>query len=572
MQPEKNDNLLSGLAKKLVEAKLLTAADAMQAIEEAHKKKESFTHHLIDSKLVDSYQLAYTASKAFGDPLLDINAIDIEMLPKELVTEKLMQQHHAVPLYYRGNRLYVGISDPTNFEALDEFKFHTGIKTEAVIIEEKKLHEFIEKLANESDSTTFTDLEDADLDALDIASEEDNLPQDTNESDADDAPIVRFINKILLDAVNNGVSDLHFEPYETNYRIRVRQDGILHEVASPPINLGGRLAARLKVMSRLDISERRIPQDGRFKMKISKNRAIDFRLSTCPTLFGEKIVMRVLDPGSAKIGVDALGFEAFQKEKFMESIHKPQGLVLVTGPTGSGKTVTLYTGLNILNKDDVNISTVEDPVEINLFGINQVNVNNKAGLNFSTALRSFLRQDPDIIMVGEIRDLETAEIAVKASQTGHMVLSTLHTNSAPETLTRLVNMGIHAFNLATSVTLVIAQRLARRLCPHCKKSIDVPKNALVDLGFTEEDLSKEFELFEPVGCEQCHGGFKGRVGLYEVLPITESISRIIMEGGNAIDILDEMKRLGFPTLRRAGLNKVIEGLTTLEELGRVTKE
>lgn len=572
MQTDHNNMLLSGLAKKLVEAKLLESVSALQALEDAAKKKECFSHYLVQNKLVDSYELAFTASAAFGDPFIDLNAMDVEMLPKELVSEKLITRHHAIPLFYRGNRLYIGVSDPTNFEALDEFKFHTGISTEAIIVEDKKLTEVIEKIINESDTSKLVGLEDTDLDALDIDIEDEDPDRHEDNSDVDDAPIVRFINKILLDAINDGASDLHFEPYENNYRIRVRQDGILREVASPPINLAPRLAARLKVMSRLDISERRVPQDGRFKMKLSRNRAIDFRLSTCPTLYGEKIVMRVLDPGSAKIGVDALGFEEFQKKDFLEAIHRPQGLVLVTGPTGSGKTVTLYTALNILNEPDVNISTVEDPVEINLFGINQVNVNVKAGLQFSTALRAFLRQDPDIIMVGEIRDLETAEIAIKAAQTGHMVLSTLHTNSAAETLTRLINMGIHAFNLATSVTLVIAQRLARRLCPHCKKAIEVPKEALIDIGFNEDDLKTPFQVFEPQGCDQCHGGFKGRVGLYEVMPVSDAISRIIMEGGNAIQLEDQMKKEGYPTLRRAGLNKVKAGMTSLEEVGRVTKE
>lgn len=564
---------LNGLAKKLVQANLLDASTAAQAIDSALRKKMPFVAYLIDKSLINARDLAVNASVEFGDPLFDLSVMDLEVIPKDLVSEKLIRQHHALPLFRRGNRLFVAVSDPTNLEALDEFKFHTGINTEAIIVEENKLLETIEKILTEGDSSALSDLKDTDLDALDISSTDDiEKADDSSDSDVDDAPIVRFVNKVLLDAINRGASDIHFEPYEKQYRVRLRQDGILTEFATPPVNLAPRLAARLKVMSRLDISERRIPQDGRFKMKLSKNRAIDFRVSTCPTLFGEKVVMRILDPSSAKMGIDALGYEPAQREAFLSAIHKPQGMVLVTGPTGSGKTVSLYTALNILNTIEVNISTAEDPVEINLPGINQVNVNPKAGLTFSSALRAFLRQDPDIIMVGEVRDLETAEIAVKAAQTGHMVLSTLHTNSAPETLSRMINMGIQAFNLATSVTLVIAQRLARRLCVNCKQSATFPSEALLDMGFTEEDIKEGFTIYEPKGCDQCTNGFKGRVGLYEVMPVTEEIGKIIMQGGNAFDIAIQMKSEGVINLRRAGLNKVKLGLTSIEEVSRVTKD
>jgi type IV pilus assembly protein PilB len=564
---------LSGLAKKLVQANLLDAQVAAQALEISAKKKIHFVAYLVEKNILDSQTIAMTASIEFGDPLFDLDAMDLETIPKEIVSEKLIRKHHALPLFKRGNRLYVAVSDPTNLEGLDEFKFHTGLSTEAILVEETKLVDTIEKILSEKESSALSNLQDTDLDDLDISSVEDKeRTDDDSDSDVDDAPIVRFVNKVLLDAINKGASDIHFEPYEKFYRVRLRQDGILSEFASPPVNLAPRLAARLKVMSRLDISERRVPQDGRFKMKLSRNRAIDFRVSSCPTLYGEKIVMRILDPTSAKMGIDALGYEDYQKELFLNAIHRPQGMVIVTGPTGSGKTVSLYTALNILNVPEVNISTAEDPVEINLPGINQVNVNPKAGLTFSGALRSFLRQDPDIIMVGEIRDLETAEIAVKASQTGHMVLSTLHTNSAPETLTRLINMGVAAFNLATSVTLIIAQRLGRRLCTHCKKAVTLPPEAFIEAGFSENELQDGFTLYEPVGCDQCTKGYKGRVGMYEVMPVSEEIGKIIMAGGNAFDIEEQMHKEGIISLRRAALNKVKMGVTSLEEVYRVTKD
>lgn len=565
-------NILSGLARKLVQIGLFTEETAVNAIAASQKKKVPFVAYLVENDLVKSEEVAKIASSEFGVPLFDLASLDIELIPKNLVSEKLIRLHSILPLFKRGNRLFVAMADPTNLQALDEIKFHTGILTESILVEQHKILDAIEKVLADQESTSLTNLDDTDLDDLDISSIDDEAIQQENaDTDVDDAPIVRFVNKVLLDAINKGASDIHFEPYEKNYRVRFRQDGILIEIANPPVNLAPRLAARLKVMSRLDISERRVPQDGRFKMKISKNRSIDFRVSTCPTLFGEKVVMRILDPSSAKMGIDALGYEELQKDQFLRAIHKPQGMVLVTGPTGSGKTVSLYTALNIINEESLNISTAEDPVEINLPGINQVNVNPKAGLTFSVALRAFLRQDPDVIMVGEIRDLETAEIAVKAAQTGHLVLSTLHTNSAPETIMRMANMGIPSYNLATSIILVIAQRLARKLCKQCKIPTEIPKEALLEAGFQESELH-ELELFTHKGCEQCNEGFKGRIGLYEVLPISVKMGEIIMESGNAIDIANQMKSEGIINLRRAGLNKVKLGLTSLDEINRVTKD
>lgn len=566
-------NKISGLARKLVQHRLITEDVANQATQAAFKKKTPFVSYIVESNLVESNEVARIASQEFGVPLFDLTCFDLELIPKDLVNEKLIRQHHVLPLFKRGNRLFVAMSDPTNLQALDEIKFHTGIMTDTVIVDQNMLSNMIEKVLTEHESSSLANLDDTDLDDLDISGIDDdpNSNGEISDAEVDDAPIVRFVNKVLLDAINKGASDIHFEPYEKTYRVRFRQDGMLIEIASPPVNLAPRLAARLKVMSRLDISERRIPQDGRFKMKISKNRSIDFRVSTCPTLFGEKVVMRILDPSSAKMGIDALGYEENQKNFFMQAIRRPQGMVLVTGPTGSGKTVSLYTALNIINEESLNISTAEDPVEINLPGINQVNINIKAGLSFSAALRAFLRQDPDVIMVGEIRDLETAEIAVKAAQTGHLVLSTLHTNSAPETIMRMVNMGIPSYNLATSVILVIAQRLARRLCKHCKQAINIPENALLEAGFTEEDI-KETTFYTHKGCEQCNEGFKGRVGIYEVLPISEAMGHIIMENGTALDIAKQMKVEKINNLRRSALDKVLAGVTSLDEINRVTKD
>jgi len=562
---------LSGLARRLVNDGSLSETDAALAHDQALKNKIPFVTHLVQKKLLDSLTIANAASQEFGVPLFDISTMDMEVAATKLVDEKLVRQHHALPLFKRGNRLYVAVSDPTNLQGLDEIKFHVGANTEAVLVEEDKLADTIDR-AMDAQDTSLSDLEDSDLDDLEITGGDEAPTDDGSEPDVDDTPVVRFVNKVLLDAINKGASDIHFEPYEKSYRVRLRMDGILTEVASPPVNLGSRLAARLKVMSRLDISERRIPQDGRMKMTLSKNRAIDFRVNTCPTLFGEKIVMRILDSSSAKLGIEALGYEDEQRELYEENLAKPYGMILVTGPTGSGKTVSLYTGLNILNTEDKNISTAEDPVEINLTGINQVNVNNKVGFTFASALRAFLRQDPDIVMVGEIRDLETAEIAIKAAQTGHLVLSTLHTNDAPQTLTRLANMGVPAFNIASSVSLIIAQRLARRLCSQCKKALDIPSEALLEEGFSEEEINQGLKIFGPVGCDQCSQGYKGRVGIYQVMPVTEKMGRIIMEGGNALQLADQAEKEGIADLRKSGLKKIKDGITSIEEINRVTKD
>jgi len=558
---------LNGLARKLVKEGLLAQEAAVHAAEQVAKDNSSFVSHLVKNKILDSYTVATVASQEFGIPLFDIGAMDMELSASQLVEEKLVRRHHALPLFKRGNRLFVAVSDPTNLTALDEFKFHVGANAEAVLVEEDKLTAVIEAVL-EARETVLGGLTDSDLDDLDISAGEDDAGNDISESDVDDTPIVRFVNKVLLDAINKGASDIHFEPYEKTYRIRFRQDGILSDIANPPISLASKISARIKVMSRLDISERRVPQDGRMKMTLSKNRAVDFRVNTCPTLFGEKVVMRILDPTSAQLGIDALGYEEFQKDLFMHAIHQPYGMVLVTGPTGSGKTVSLYTALNILNTVDRNISTAEDPAEINLPGVNQVNVNPKVGLTFAAALKSFLRQDPDIIMVGEIRDLETAEIAIKAAQTGHLVLSTLHTNDAPQTLTRLMNMGVASFNIASAVSLIIAQRLARRLCNHCKEPTDIPREALLEAGFREDDLN-DMQLYRAVGCDQCNAGYKGRVGIYQVMPLSEAIGKIIMDGGNALDIAEQAQKEGIADLRRSGLKKVKGGITSLEELNRV---
>lgn len=561
---------LNGLAKRLVMDGLLDAHKAAEAHEKAIKDKIPLVRYLVQNKVLDSSSIADAASKEFGIPLFDIDAMDLEVSAAKLVDQKLIQKHSALPLFKRGNRLFVAVSDPTNLQALDEIKFNVGANTEPILVEEDKLAIIIAKLMDDQTST-MTNLEDTDLDDLDITSGEDEGGGDVTESEVDDTPIVRFVNKVLLDAINKGASDIHFEPYEKKYRVRFRTDGILHEVASPPIALSGKMTARIKVMSRLDISERRVPQDGRMKMTLSKNRAIDFRVSTCPTLFGEKVVMRILDPTSAQLGIDALGYEEFQKKLFMDAIHKPYGMVLVTGPTGSGKTVSLYTAMNILNTEDRNISTAEDPAEINLPGVNQVNVNPKAGLTFASALKAFLRQDPDIIMVGEIRDLETGEIAIKAAQTGHMVLSTLHTNDAPKTLTRLVNMGIAPFNIASAVSLIIAQRLARRLCSYCKQPVEIPHEALLKEGFKKEELD-DMTIYGPVGCDQCNNGYKGRVGIYQVMPISDAMGKLIMEGGNSIQLAELAEKEGVPDLHASGLNKVRQGVLGLEELHRVIIE
>ncbi|WP_288504730.1 type IV-A pilus assembly ATPase PilB [uncultured Pseudomonas sp.] len=559
--------MLSGLARQLVDAQLLAEAAAQQAVVKAKQAKVPLVTYLVQQRLVQSRPLAELAAQEFGVPFLDLAAIDKEQLPKDIVNEKLMQQHHFLPLSKRGNKLFIALSDPTNQQAINDVSFGSKLAVEVVLVEDDKLHQAIERYLD--GGTGGLDLGDIDLD---LETEGGERPQEAVAgTDADDAPVVKFVNKMLLDAIKKGSSDLHFEPYEKMYRVRFRTDGVLHEAARPPVQLVSRISARLKVMSNMDISERRKPQDGRVKLKVSKTKSIDFRVNTLPTLWGEKIVMRILDSSSAQMGIDALGYEDVQKELYLQALKQPQGMILVTGPTGSGKTVSLYTGLNILNTEDINISTAEDPVEINLEGINQVNVNPRQGLDFSQALRAFLRQDPDVIMVGEIRDLETAEIAIKAAQTGHMVMSTLHTNSAAETLTRLRNMGVPAFNLATSVNLIIAQRLARKLCNKCKRVHEVPREALLAEGFREEEVGS-FTLYQPIGCEDCNAGYRGRVGIYEVVKITPALQQMIMEEGNSIEIAARMRKEGFNDLRRSGLVKAMQGITSLEEINRVTKD
>ncbi|WP_323147970.1 type IV-A pilus assembly ATPase PilB [Pseudomonas oryzihabitans] len=559
--------MLSGLARQLVDAQLLAELAAQQAVVKAKQAKVPLVTYLVQQRLVQSRPLAELAAQEFGVPFLDLAAIDKEQLPKDIVNEKLMQQHHFLPLSKRGNKLFIALSDPTNQQAINDVSFGSKLAVEVVLVEDDKLHQAIERYLD--GGTGGLDLGDIDLD---VETEGGDRPQEAVAgTDADDAPVVKFVNKMLLDAIKKGSSDLHFEPYEKMYRVRFRTDGVLHEAARPPVQLVSRISARLKVMSNMDISERRKPQDGRVKLKVSKTKSIDFRVNTLPTLWGEKIVMRILDSSSAQMGIDALGYEDVQKELYLQALKQPQGMILVTGPTGSGKTVSLYTGLNILNTEDINISTAEDPVEINLEGINQVNVNPRQGLDFSQALRAFLRQDPDVIMVGEIRDLETAEIAIKAAQTGHMVMSTLHTNSAAETLTRLRNMGVPAFNLATSVNLIIAQRLARKLCNKCKRVHEVPREALLAEGFREEEIGS-FTLYQPIGCEDCNAGYRGRVGIYEVVKVTPALQQMIMEEGNSIEIAARMRMEGFNDLRRSGLVKAMQGITSLEEINRVTKD
>ncbi len=562
---------LSGLAKRLVEQGLIQEQAAQQALLNAQKEQQPLIAHLLHGKILKPAVIAMVVAQEFGDSLFDLDSLDPDSLPQISIDEKLIRKHNVLPIFKRGNRLFLAVSDPSRLDAVDAIRFNSGLNIETVVVEEDKLLKLIDKVlegkSNSSMQGLDADLEDVDISGGDEAGGDDGA---TTPNAEDDAPIVRYINKVLLDAIKGGASDLHFEPYEKAYRIRFRIDGVLREIAKPPVNMAGKMAARLKVMSQMDISERRLPQDGRIKLKLSKTRAIDFRVNSLPTLFGEKLCLRILDPSSAMLGIDALGYEPAQKALFLDALEKPQGMLLITGPTGSGKTVSLYTGLNILNTEETNISTAEDPVEINLEGINQVNVNVKVGLTFASALKAFLRQDPDVIMLGEIRDLETAEIAVKAAQTGHMVLSTLHTNSAPETLTRLRNMGVPSFNIATSVNLVIAQRLARRLCGSCKRPVDIPKQSLLEMGFTEEDLASGFTIYEPVGCDQCREGYKGRLGVYEVMKVTPAIARIIMEDGNSIVIADQAKKEGYPDLRRSGLVKVMSGLTSLQEINRVT--
>jgi type IV pilus assembly protein PilB len=542
---------------------------AATAWQDSLRAKQSFVGHLVEKKLADPAAIAFAAAHEFGVPLLDLAVIDVESDTVKIVDQKLIEKHRALPLFRRGKKLFLGVSDPTNLAALDEIKFQTNHVVEPVVVEEHKLSKAIEKALAAAD-TSMKDLDDgmdefSNLEAVDPDGDEGG-----SQSDAEDAPVVKFVNKMLIDAINKGVSDLHFEPYEKTYRVRFRLDGNLYEAASPPAVLAMKIAARLKVMSRMDIAERRVPQDGKIKLKLSKTRSIDFRVNSCPTLWGEKICLRILDPSSAKLGIDALGYEGFQKELYLNNLAKPYGMILVTGPTGSGKTVSLYTGINILNLPDTNICTAEDPVEIQLPGINQVNVNPKVGLTFSSTLKAFLRQDPDVILVGEIRDLETAEIAIKAAQTGHMVMSTLHTNDAPKTLTRMVDMGVPPYSIATAVNLIIAQRLARRLCSNCKKQVDIPKEALIKDGFTEEMLAASPTFYEAVGCDLCKEGYKGRAGIYQVMPLTDEMARCLMRGGNSGEIGDIALKNGIWDLRRSALSKVMAGVTSLAEANSVT--
>ena len=568
---------IGGLALRLINSGLISEENALKAQQRAREEQVSLATYLVKNNHIEVSALAHCAAMEFGIPLLDLNSLDLDSIPISLVPEKLIRQHHALPVQKRGNRLFVAISDPMNLVALDEFKFNTGISTEPVLVEQDKLDQLLDKVLEMSGgglSSMNKLLDDEDLDNLEFSEEDKPEEGDTagvGDSEVDDTPIVRFVHKVMLDAINKKASDIHFEPYEKIFRVRLRIDGILQEIASPPIMLGPRINARLKVMARLDISERRVPQDGRMKMQLSKKRAIDFRVNTCPTLFGEKIVLRILDASSAMLGIDTLGYEEYQKQLYLNALTKPYGMILVTGPTGSGKTVSLYTGLNILNTPDRNISTAEDPAEINMPGINQVNVRPKVGLTFASALRAFLRQDPDIIMVGEIRDLETAEIAIKAAQTGHLVLSTLHTNDGPQTLSRLANMGVPSYNIASAVSLIIAQRLARKLCDQCKAKDDIPEEALLEEGFKRSDL-KNLTIYKAVGCDQCSNGYKGRVGIYQVMPVSEEMGRIIMEGGNALQLAEQAAKEGVADIRQSGLKKVKDGIISLEEVNRVTKD
>lgn len=565
-----SQNNLAGLPRRLVQDGIIAEDVLVEALAAAKKDKVSLVAHLVNHDLAEARSIAVAASHEFGVPLLDLDALEVDLEVVRSVDQKLVNKHRVLPLVKRGQRLFLGISDPTNLQAIDDIKFQTSLRIDPVVVEQDKLEEKIVK-AIEAVDTRMSGLDDDDFDLenLDVEGGEEEQ-DDIQRDDIEDAPVVRFVNKVLLDAIKRGASDVHFEPYEKYFRVRTRLDGILSEVAQPPVILANKVCARLKVMSRMDIAERRVPQDGRIKMRLSKNRAIDFRVNTCPTLFGEKVVLRILDPSSAKLGIEMLGYEEKQRLLYEKHLAKPYGMILVTGPTGSGKTVSLYTGLNILNTEDRNISTAEDPAEINMPGVNQVNVNPKVGLTFASALKAFLRQDPDVIMVGEIRDLETAEIAIKAAQTGHLVLSTVHTNDAPKTLTRMVDMGVKPYAIASSVSLIIAQRLARRLCSNCKQPKEIPAEALLAEGFTQEQIDAGIRVYGPVGCNQCTDGYKGRVGIYQVMPVTEQIGRIIMEGGNAMQIADVAAQDGIWDLRRAGLQKVINSMTSLEEINRVT--
>ncbi|HEY1136394.1 MAG TPA: type IV-A pilus assembly ATPase PilB [Xanthomonadaceae bacterium] len=563
---------ITGIARRLVLDGALEEGAAREALDAATRERKPIALYLREQKLVTPSQLAAANSIEFGMPLFDPAVMDANQSAIRLVKDELLHKHLVLPLFKRGGRLFVGVSDPTNTAALDELKFHTNLAVEPILVDEDTIKRTMESWLSANDS--MGDMDDAEgLDSLDVSSGDDDAGGDSGvDAKTDDTPVVKFVNKVLVDAIKRGASDIHFEPYETDYRVRLRIDGILRQVAKAPVKLSQRIAARLKVMSQLDIAEKRVPQDGRIKLNLSKTKQIDFRVSTLPTLFGEKIVLRILDGSAAKLGIEKLGYEADQQKLFLDAIKKPYGMVLVTGPTGSGKTVSLYTALGILNEEERNVSTVEDPVEIRLPGINQVQQNQKRGMTFAAALRSFLRQDPDVIMVGEIRDLETAEIAVKAAQTGHMVLSTLHTNDAPQTISRLMNMGIAPFNIISSVSLVIAQRLARRLCSNCKREQHLPEHALLAEGYTTDDVRAGFTLYEAVGCNDCTGGYKGRTGIYEVMPMTEQIQTIILQGGNAMQIAEAARASGVNSLRQSALLKVRNGVTSLAEINRVTKE
>ncbi|GMW06922.1 MAG: type IV-A pilus assembly ATPase PilB [Gammaproteobacteria bacterium] len=562
---------LSGLPRRLVQDGIVAEDSVLQALQGTRSEPGGLVAYLVSRNLADPRQIAIAAASEFGVPLFDLDALQLDLDAVKSVDRGLLSRHRVLPLLVRSKRLFLGMADPTNLDAIDEIKFQTGCRVDPVVVEHNKLEEIVSR-ALEAVDTSMSNLadDDFDLESLEVTGGDEEAAEELGKDEAVDAPVVRFVNKVLLDAIKRGASDVHFEPYEKAYRVRTRLDGVLKQVAAPPIALSSKVVARLKVMARLDIAERRLPQDGRIKMKLSKNRAIDFRVNTCPTLFGEKVVLRILDPSSAKLGIDALGYEEVQKKAYLDALAKPYGMILVTGPTGSGKTVSLYTGLNILNTEDRNISTAEDPAEINMPGVNQVNVNPKVGLTFAAALRAFLRQDPDVIMVGEIRDLETAEIAIKAAQTGHLVLSTVHTNDAPKTLGRLVDMGVKPYAIASSVHLIIAQRLARRLCENCKELRDIPEEALLQEGFTAEDIRSGLRVYGPNGCKSCTDGYKGRTGIYQVMPVTESLSRIILAGGSADKIAEQAAKEGIWDLRRSALQKVKDGVTSLEEINRVT--
>ncbi len=558
----------SGLISNLAARGFIPPDKAQTIQSSAANEKLPLVSFIVENKYISSKELADFCEQEYGIPLLDLESFNLDDIPDKFINEKLIEKHHCLPIYTQGHTLYIAMADPTNVGALEDFGFSFAMHTEALLVEEDKLQIAIDKLL-EDDVDSLGDLNDAEIGDIDVDDSESRLDEAQIVGD-DDAPIVKYINKILGDAIRKGASDIHFEPYETKYRVRLRVDGILHEVATPPVNLSNRFSARLKVMSRLDIAERRLPQDGRIKLRLSKNKSMDLRVSTLPTMWGEKIVLRILDSSAAKLDIHALGYAEKQKKQYLNAISKPQGMILITGPTGSGKTVSLYTGLNILNTPERNISTAEDPVEINLTGVNQVQINTKAGLTFASALRSFLRQDPDIVMVGEIRDLETAEIGIKAAQTGHLVLSTLHTNSAAETLTRLLNMGVPAFNVASSVTLIMAQRLARRLCEHCKSPEKLPDAKLAELGYNPAQITKGITTYKAVGCGKCTDGYKGRVGIYEVMVMSDALSKLILDNGNSIQISELAQAEGMNTLRQSGLVKAIEGVTSLSEVTRVT--